>query len=191
MMTAWRDKRVITMISSNQPPGVTNGKPTVVRAYNEHMGGVDKADQHRAYYPVGHSSKKWWRTVFAFVVNICLVQSMIAWSKSPHPPNTPKYDNLFLRARIAEQLRGGFTSRKVNAGRKSNVQTVAEQSILHHKLVRATKRRKCAHCIKMGTKTPSGWQVATNYECKWCHTALCRGACFRDWHINQNINQNQ
>ena len=181
MATAWQDKRVIHMLSTNQAPGVTNGKPTVVREYNKYMGGVDKADQHRSYYGVGHSSKKWWRCVFSFVVNVCLVQTWILWSKSPHPRGTPDYDNLFLRAKIAEQLRGGFTSRKIQAGRRQKDVVVAPDSIGHHHLARGTKR-VCVKCSKEGVKTDAGLPVRSRFYCTWCEVPLCKRQCFWDWH---------
>ena len=171
------------MLSSSQKPGVTNGKPTVVREYNKFLGGVDKADQHRSYYGVGHNSKKWWRTVFSFVINVCLVQAWIAWSNSPHLPDTKKYDHLGLRSKIASQLLAGFTSRKQQAGRRSNATVVvALESIGNHKLVRGTKR-KCRQCLESNKKTAKGWGVQTSFMCKFCDAPLCRGACFRDFHV--------
>jgi hypothetical protein len=32
------------------------------------MGGVDIGDQKREYYGVGQSSKKWWKSIFHFVL---------------------------------------------------------------------------------------------------------------------------
>ena len=63
MATVYKDKRQISMLSTSQPPGMTTvddkATPTVIAGYNKNMGGVDKSDQHRAYYPVGHANKKW------------------------------------------------------------------------------------------------------------------------------------
>ena len=39
------------------------------------MGGVDVSDQKREYYGVGRSSKKWWKFILHFVLNVCLVNS--------------------------------------------------------------------------------------------------------------------
>ena len=77
MATVYKDKRQIYLLTDNQPPGMTtvSGKATanVVGGYNKNMGGVNKSDQHQAYYPVGHhNNKKWWRYIFHPFVNLCL-----------------------------------------------------------------------------------------------------------------------
>ena len=55
----WRDKREVTMISSEYGHdfvetvgrrGRLSNKPRMVDAYNKHMGGIDKADQLLSYY---------------------------------------------------------------------------------------------------------------------------------------------
>lgn len=38
--------------------------PTCVKRYNGLMGGVDRLDELRAYYSVGHSGKRWWKYIF-------------------------------------------------------------------------------------------------------------------------------
>ena len=38
--------------------------PDIIVDYNQHMGGVDLADQAMCYYLVGRKSLKWWRKVF-------------------------------------------------------------------------------------------------------------------------------
>ena len=143
MATIYKDKRQIYMLSTNQPPGMTTVDdkvpPIVIARYNKNMGGVDKSDQHRAYYPVGHANKKWWHYIFHSLVNLCLVQVFITWEKSPHDP-TPKrtYDHLLFRANVAEQLRGGFTSRKRTAGRSKALSEslITLATIDLHKLVK-------------------------------------------------------
>ena len=73
MATVYKDKCKIYLLSNNQPPGMTrvNRKttPNVIGGY-KNMGGVDKSDQHQAYYPIGHHNKKWWRYVFHSFVNL-------------------------------------------------------------------------------------------------------------------------
>ena len=195
MATAYKDNRQIYLLSSNQPPGKTtvNGKPvpSVIAAYNKNMGGVDKSDQHRAYYPVGHANKKWWRYIFHSLVNLCLVQAFITWDNSPHDPSPKKgYDHLLFRADVAEQIRGGFTSRKRKAGRSKAVPEppIAMQTINHHKLVKIEGRKKiCRQCDNAGRRTPANRKVETSYECSFCSVPLCRVRdCFRDYH-GENI----
>ena len=76
--TMWRDKRVVSLLSTNTPPEpeihavqqVVRGwrkrvvpaesmkKPDVVVVYNSGMNGVYVNDQYRNYYPPG-TSRKW------------------------------------------------------------------------------------------------------------------------------------
>ena len=76
--TMWRDKRVVSFLSTNTPPEpkihaveqVVRGrrkrvvpaewmkKPDVVVVYNSGMNGVDVNDQYRRYYPPGTTSRK-------------------------------------------------------------------------------------------------------------------------------------
>ena len=90
----WRDKSVVLLLSTNFDPrtdgSVTRktGKgneeteiacPQAVINYTKHMGGVDVNDQKREYYGVGRSSKKWWKFILHFVLNVCLVNCFILY----------------------------------------------------------------------------------------------------------------
>ena len=102
-MTAvvWQDKHVVLLLSTNSDPrtdgSVTQktGKgneeieiacPQAVINYTKHMGGVDVRDQRREYYGVGRSSKKWWKFIIHFVLNVCLVNCFILYDLTNHPP---------------------------------------------------------------------------------------------------------
>jgi hypothetical protein len=81
----WQDKRVVFVLASNCDPrtdgSVTRktGKsreeieiacPEAVINYTKHLGGVDVRDQKRDCYGVGRSSKKWWKFILHFVLNV-------------------------------------------------------------------------------------------------------------------------
>ena len=59
--------------------------PNVIGDYNKNMGGVDKSDQHLAYYPVGHHNKKWWRYIFHSFVNLCIIVQELCESRGGRP----------------------------------------------------------------------------------------------------------
>ena len=88
----WQNKRVVLLLSTNSDPqsdgsgtrktGKGNEEieivcPQVIINYTKHMGGVDVSDQRREYYGVGRSSKKWWKCILHFVLNVCLVNGFI------------------------------------------------------------------------------------------------------------------
>eukprot|EP00745_Piridium_sociabile_P005214 TRINITY_DN131677_c0_g1_i1.p1 TRINITY_DN131677_c0_g1~~TRINITY_DN131677_c0_g1_i1.p1 ORF type:complete len:217 (+),score=53.35 TRINITY_DN131677_c0_g1_i1:414-1064(+) len=181
MATVYKDKRQIFMLSSNQPPGksVTDTKeaPTIIFAYNKCMGGVDKCDQHLSYYPVGHANKKWWRYIFNSMLNLCIIQAFVTWEKSAHdPPVKKRYDHFAFRCDVADQLRGGFTSRKRLAAKRkpASQPPVAFRTIDQHKLVKRDGcKRVCRQCVIAGRRTAKNGQVETSYMCSFCPVSLC------------------
>jgi hypothetical protein len=87
MAVVWQDKSVVLLLSTNSDPrtdGLVTRKtgkdnqeieivcPQAVINYTKHMGSVDVSDQKCEYYGVGRSSKKWWKFILHFVVNVCL-----------------------------------------------------------------------------------------------------------------------
>ncbi|GBM16356.1 hypothetical protein AVEN_28317-1 [Araneus ventricosus] len=53
--------------------------PIVVKDYNGHMGGIDKADMLHAIYDRDSKSKKWWNRLFFAVLEMAYVNSYIAY----------------------------------------------------------------------------------------------------------------
>jgi hypothetical protein len=85
----WQDKRTVQLLSTNSDPlndGAVKCKtgkgnkeveipcPQAIINYTKYMGGLDISDQKREYYGVGRSSKKWWKFIFHFVINVCCKQ---------------------------------------------------------------------------------------------------------------------
>ena len=93
----WKDKRVVSLLSTNTPPEpeihavqqVVRGrskwvvpaeamrKPEVVPIYNHGMNGVDVNNQCQSYYPPGSVSRKWWRYLLWFFFNLSMVNAYI------------------------------------------------------------------------------------------------------------------
>ena len=65
-------------ISTPSRPGVEPIiKPDMVLNYTKFMGGVDKFDQLRNYYPVGHHTKKWWKVLFFNLLDMAITNAYI------------------------------------------------------------------------------------------------------------------
>ena len=64
-----RRKRVV--------PAESMKKSDVVVVYNSGMNGVDVNDQYRSYYPPGTTSRKWWKYLFWFFLNLSMVNGFI------------------------------------------------------------------------------------------------------------------
>jgi len=95
--TMWKVKRVVSLLSTNTPPepeihavqqvvwgwrkrvvpAESMKKPDVVVVYNSGMNGVNVNDQYRSYYPPGTTSRKWWKYMFWFFLNLSMVNGFI------------------------------------------------------------------------------------------------------------------
>jgi hypothetical protein len=131
----WHDKRDVLLLSTNSGPRsdgtvekkIGNGKqkihipcPNAVMNYTRNMGGVDLSDQFREYYGVGHSSKKWWKFVFHFIINVCIVNSYILYDlKSRLSRTAHGKRQLTYRKNVVQQLIGTYTSHKHTGKKRS------------------------------------------------------------------------
>ena len=66
-------------------------KPKYVIDYNTHMHSVDTADQYVAYYPFIRKTVKWPKKVFFYLLQCCLLNSYVTFSK-----NNPNFCKSFL-----------------------------------------------------------------------------------------------
>lgn len=123
LITVWKDKQQVAVLSTNQQPieslhqprrGAPVMKPDAVSNYNQHMGGVDLADQQRAYYSVGRESKKCWKYLLNYYIDLTLINShrIYVASNQPLPKSSRQFSHLNFRLQEADGLRAGFTSRK-------------------------------------------------------------------------------
>ena len=97
---AWRaerKKKPLLMISSScsaQPVTVntrreTVRKPAVVNAYNQSMNGVDVSDQLTVFYSFVRKTRKWWRKLFFYFMEVTIVNSFLLYRASvPTPKST-------------------------------------------------------------------------------------------------------
>lgn len=80
------------------------------------MRGADRSDQYIGLYNVGRRSRKWWKRVFSHIVECCALNAYVLDSHI-HPlehalRGRKKRDFLTFRLQLAEELIGGFSSRK-------------------------------------------------------------------------------
>lgn len=88
--------------------------PVPILTYNKYMGGVDLHDQHRAYYPVGRPCRKWWRYLFWFLVQSCLVNAFTIFklTNRPAPRSRKLQDPLHFRLAVFHGLIRGNVARR-------------------------------------------------------------------------------
>ena len=61
-------------------------KILVVDRYNQGMGGVDKANQYAVYYSIDRKSKKWWRKLVFYLLEVTIVNSYILYKETVVSP---------------------------------------------------------------------------------------------------------
>ena len=84
--------------------------PVCIVDYNKYMGGVDRGDQLRKYYHVHVKSRKYYKYIFGFVLEVCVLNSFILRHYSPC--NLPISTYLSFRLQLARELIGDYCSCK-------------------------------------------------------------------------------
>ena len=79
-----------------------------MRSYNKNMGGVDLSYQLCGYYAVGRKSRKWWRYLFWFCVDLSIANASILETLAP---NHSTRKQLAFRLELAKKLIGDFQNR--------------------------------------------------------------------------------
>ena len=116
--------------------------PQAIVDYNKSMGGVDRGDQYRKYYQVRMKSRKSYKYIFWFLVEVCILNSFILSRYSRGISKVLTY--LDFRAQLARELIGEYCSRK-RPGRplSSSVPPPKRISVAHFpcKSTKSTARR--------------------------------------------------
>ena len=129
LASVWIDKRTIYFVSTlhpAEPAGTVKRRrvdgsqedvscPPLLVDYQKYMRGVDRGDQLSGYYNIGRRSKKWWKRVFSYLVECCILNSYVLESHvqaaSHQVRGSGKRDFLAFRLDLARQLVGSYCSR--------------------------------------------------------------------------------
>ena len=175
VVTVWKDKKPVYFLSTQSNPvgdlqvnrrqhdGSIIQVPSVpvVKSYNNNMGGVDLSDQLRGYYMTGRKSKKWWRCLLWFLVDICIVNAHILEKLSPRHRNRTL---LAFRLDLIKNLIGDFSARKLSA---SSVRIEGGH------WPKSYSKGRCKRCLKQREVT---W---CRMACELCDKRICLD-CFRN-----------
>ena len=147
--SVWKDTELVCFLSTQLNPvgdqtvkrkcdGTVIQVPTVPAAisYNKNMGGVDLNDQQRNYYAVGRKSRKWWRYLLWFLVDVSIVNAHILESEAENHRTRPQ---LQFRVELAKKLVGEFSSRSL---------TVSEGRLTGGYWPVETSKERCKRCLK-------------------------------------------
>ena len=115
----------------------------------EHMGGVDVSDQRREYYGVGRSSKKWWKFILHFVLNVSLVNCFFSYDLT----NPPLYSTRKQATDLQTKL-GASADWYIHVSQAYRQEEKFAYRNLFHTLQKVSGRAKvCALCIEKKKKS--------------------------------------
>jgi len=157
--------------------GVAKKEPKCIIDYNTHMHGVNTADQYLAYYPFIRKTVKWPKKVFFCLLQCCLFNSYVTFSKNN--PNSCKSfldfmsditENL-IHASDAVSSPSSSSSDKSQGSSRTPTPTPTKRAhkndpfgrldgkLKNHKLVHIpptkndkTPTRKCQMCVRKNIK---------------------------------------
>uniref|UniRef100_A0A3P9KB14 PiggyBac transposable element-derived protein domain-containing protein n=1 Tax=Oryzias latipes TaxID=8090 RepID=A0A3P9KB14_ORYLA len=58
--------------------------PSLIPAYNEHMGGIDLSDMLVHLYKTPAKSRRWYLPLFGYIIDLCLTNSWLVYKKDCH-----------------------------------------------------------------------------------------------------------
>ena len=203
MLTTWKDKREINVLSTNSSPlepprniirrgkkGVQEvvEKPAVVCLYNAYMIGVDLSDQLRSYYPLGRKGHRWYKYIFWFLFDVSVGNAMVLWNEFQPQETNRRRSGLKFRQSLAMQMIGGYCGRK--SAIKKNIAynrcdpgAIREEAKYGHFICKIEGRKKeCIQCKRLGRKTPKRRPRETSWKCSHCDIPLCKDNCFLEYH---------
>ncbi len=193
-------KIVMTMSTNSQPSAVgtvfrrqRDGSrqpvscPQAIISYNQYMGGVDRGDQLRGYYKCRVKSRKFYKYIFYFLLDVAITNSFVlqqGWSPRPRPRNAIKTIKAF-HLQLAQEQIGDYCSRR-RAGRGGSALLPLP---LRHYPVKVPpshpnerKRGRCAHCSSAYHKRADTQWFYRECAVWLCHTGHDDSDCFLSWH---------
>lgn len=156
LAAVWFDKRFIhflstlhcaesatpTLVDRRNPDGSKTAVscPPLLPDYQQYMRGVDRGDQLIGFYNIGRRSKKWWKRIFAYIVECSLLNTYIL-ERHVKPlghqlREHKKRDFMRFRTEVAEELIGTFRSRKRAGRRRSSEMDRLKVELGHWKFLK-------------------------------------------------------
>lgn len=202
IILAWKDKRVVTMLTNWCDAGgtivkrfqrggveIAVNKPNVVLKYIKFMGGVDRADQYTSTYCFLRKSLKWWRKLFFWGLEICVINSYILYKVVKRQRNEIPMSHLKYLKLLVKQLRGDYRQDR-GPGRSSTSAATDDSVRLNGKLhiiLKGTKK----DCRVCSDRKKKGGRHETVYFCNTCpdKPRLDLGECFLKYHTMENFKE--
>lgn len=151
-------------------------KPTVIVDYNNHMSGIDRADQMMSYYPIPRKCMLWYIKVFFHLVDICLWNSNYLYNFQ-----VSKTSHLEFRRQIISSLLNVPLNKRPSCSPKSLTINDTQSKPLHN-IQKVQKRKRCRVCHANKKRSTTLFICDTCKDEKGNTIGLCADPCFKMYH---------
>ncbi len=149
--------------------------PQQLKTYNKHMGGVDLFDQSVANYRIRIRSKKWWWSLFSWVLSASVVNGWRVYKNFGNDISL-----LDFTRQCAQELLGRYGTLPSGPGKPLTITHKAKNELRfdqrNHWIVKS--EQKHARCKKCGGRT--------GYKCEKCNQPL-HPECHKSYHLDSNV----
>ena len=148
------------------------------------MGGVDRSDQQASTYQCVRKCVKWYKKLFFYVLDMCIVNSYL-WHVELTGTRLTLLD--FRLKLVAALLKSSALPAYRRRGRPQSLDSPACLLGRHFSsYVPATEakersQRRCAVCSSKGNRKD------TQYQCEICSVSLCTVPCFKNYHTKSDF----
>lgn len=184
----WQDTKDFIVLSNCHKPVVEKEKrkmkdgsivdidcPQAIKFYNEHMGGVDLADQMTSLYDINRKSQKWWRKVYYKLLMMAVYNSYIVFKEATGKKITFIQYLVPLAESLIEEGRKGVPRKRTRKVGRHSKSSRGTSNVGDHLPEEVAKRRRCFNCSKQKR------EKRTKIMCRMCNVPLCMD-CFTPYH---------
>ncbi|XP_062950297.1 LOW QUALITY PROTEIN: piggyBac transposable element-derived protein 2-like [Cynocephalus volans] len=143
-------------------------QPSLVKLYQEKVGGVGQMDQNIAKYKVKIRGMKWYSSFIGYVIDAALNN---AWQLHRICSQDAQVDLLAFRRYIACVYLESNADTSSQGRRSRRLETESRFDMIGHWIIHRDKRTQCALCHSQ-----------TNTRCEKCQKGV-HAKCFREYHI--------
>ena len=149
-ISVWKDTKEVHFGSNLSDPQITTyvhrkvgcqhvqvntpGVPVTYGCYMSDVDLLDKMVSKKYYADLGHGSKKLWRHLLWYIVNLCIANSWVIYKMVTRKQCPKGYDHMAYRVKLAEQLIDGFASRRSITYKRITDANIVD-NLLSHELI--------------------------------------------------------
>lgn len=198
-ITRWLDNAVVTVASTEYGKNpmskvgrysradkskIQMSRPYAITRYNAGMGDTDRMDQNVNAYRIGTRGKKWWWSIFTYLIDVSVQNAWLLHRKGSSDLSQLQFRrsivNRYCITLGTPKAPSGYRAPKTRdefaVSRYDRVDHFIEVQPLNSK--GEPGRRKCQGTCIAG---PKGNTSSVTTWCKKCHVGLCF-KCFKSYH---------